>query len=52
MSSAYVAFTTRGYTTTKMADVASAAGVAVDTIYATVGTKASVIAAPHRIHCM
>jgi hypothetical protein len=27
MSSAYVAFTTRGYTTTKMADVASAAGV-------------------------
>ena len=43
LSSAYVAFTTRGYAVTTMADVASAAGVAVDTIYATVGTKAALL---------
>ena len=41
--SAYAAFTTRGYSATTMADVASAAGVAVDTIYATVGTKTALL---------
>jgi AcrR family transcriptional regulator len=32
-------FTTRGYTATKIADIAHQAGVAVDTIYATIGRK-------------
>jgi AcrR family transcriptional regulator len=36
-------FTTRGYTATKIADIAQQAGVAVDTIYATIGRKPAVM---------
>jgi AcrR family transcriptional regulator len=40
-------FTSRGYAATSMAAVASAAGVAVDTVYATVGRKPALLLAVH-----
>ncbi len=40
-------FTTRGYAVTSVADIAQAAGVSVDTLYASVGRKPQLLLAVH-----
>jgi AcrR family transcriptional regulator len=47
LSAALVSFTTDGYAGTSMAHVAERAGVAVDTIYATIGRKPQLLLAVH-----
>jgi AcrR family transcriptional regulator len=47
LSAARSLFTERGYADTSVADIAAAAGVAVDTVYASVGRKPQLLLAVH-----